>query len=220
PPLDCSLNFEEIIDHHIAHENRSAACAFGDETGYITDITHFEFARAAHRVAHLLGPQRQGYEGQVVALVALPDVLIHQAIVAGYIKAGLAVRRLFFSSSGTLPRTHYNQVFQISHRNSAAAIMHLLRTTGTHRVLTTTGSAPHLMDTIHIGGFGCRESPICAHCRRDPSARTALPTSCSRNKGGRLYTVPRSGNSHSAGQCRNVPALYWYVSDTLPLCRK
>ncbi|KAJ6487165.1 putative aminoadipate reductase [Mycena vitilis] len=118
PPLDCSLSFDEIIDQHIAHENRSVAFSFSDEFGHVTDITHLEFARAAHRVAHLLRPERRGPEGQVVGIVALTDVLIYQTIVAGCIKAGLVP-------------------FQISHRNSEAAILHLLSNSGVHRVLTT-----------------------------------------------------------------------------------
>ncbi|KAJ7865231.1 putative aminoadipate reductase [Mycena leptocephala] len=129
PPLDCSLNFGEIIDLHIARENRSAAYSFADGDGHITDISHFEFARAAHRVAHLLRPQRRGPEGQIVAIVALTDVLIYQTIVTGCIRAGL------------IP-------FQISHRNSAAAIFHLLSNTGSHRLLTTKGSLAHLVDTV------------------------------------------------------------------------
>ncbi|KAJ7886914.1 hypothetical protein B0H13DRAFT_1627703 [Mycena leptocephala] len=129
PPLDCSLNFGEIIDLHIARENRSAAYSFADGDGHMTDISHFEFARAAHRVAHLLRPQRRGPEGQIVAIAALTDVLIYQTIVAGCIRAGL------------IP-------FQISHRNSAAAIFHLLGNTGFHRLLTTTGSLAHLVDAV------------------------------------------------------------------------
>ncbi|KAJ7613299.1 acetyl-CoA synthetase-like protein [Mycena polygramma] len=129
PPLDCSLDVDEIIDHHITHNNRSAAYSFGDEAGHITDITHSEVARAAHRVAHLLRPHRRGPESQVVAILALTDVLVYQTIVAGCIKAGLVP-------------------FLISHRNSEAVIVHLLKSTGSHRVLTTKGSLGHLVDTV------------------------------------------------------------------------
>jgi acyl-coenzyme A synthetase/AMP-(fatty) acid ligase len=94
PPLDCTLNLRQIVDHHISHENRSAAYSFADQDGHITEISHFEFARAAYRVAHLLRPQRRGPDGQVVAIVALTDVLIYQTIVAGCIVAGLVVRHI------------------------------------------------------------------------------------------------------------------------------
>ncbi|KAJ7045248.1 putative aminoadipate reductase [Mycena alexandri] len=100
--LDCSLNFADVLDLHIARDNQSAIYSFADERGRITEISRFEFARAAHRAAHLLRPERRGAEGQVLAIIALTDVLIYQTIVAGCIEAGL------------LP-------FQVSHRNSAAA---------------------------------------------------------------------------------------------------
>ncbi|KAF7347157.1 Acetyl-CoA synthetase-like protein [Mycena venus] len=129
PPLDCSLNLVEIINWHIVHDNRSVAYSFADEDGHITDISHFEFARAAHRVAHLLRPERRGSEGQVLAIVALTDVLIYQTIVAGCIVAGLIS-------------------FQISHRNSAAAVVHLICNADSHRLLTTRGSLGRLVDTV------------------------------------------------------------------------
>ncbi|KAJ6487136.1 putative aminoadipate reductase [Mycena vitilis] len=129
PHLDCSLSFDEILDQHIAHGNRSVAFSFSDVIGQATDITHFEFARAAHRVAHLLRPGRRGPEGQVVGIVALADVLVYQTIVAGCIKAGLVP-------------------FQISPRNSEAAVLHLLSNSGAHRVLATMGSLGHLVDAV------------------------------------------------------------------------
>ncbi|KAJ7622622.1 putative aminoadipate reductase [Mycena polygramma] len=129
PPLDCSLNFAEIIDQHVTHENYSVAYSFCDQTGHATNITHFELARAAHRGAHLLRPHRRGPEGQVVGIVALTDVLIYQTIVAGCIEAGLVP-------------------FQISPRNSEAAIVHLLSTSGAHRLLTTKSSLGRLVDTV------------------------------------------------------------------------
>ncbi|KAJ7463788.1 hypothetical protein FB451DRAFT_1180248 [Mycena latifolia] len=129
PPLDCSLNLSEIIDHHIAHENRGAFFAFADAAGHITEVSQLEFCRAAHRAAHLLRPQRRGPEGQVLAIVALTDVVLYQALVAGCIKAGIVP-------------------FPISHRNSASAVLHLLKSTGSHRLLTTKGSLSHLVDAV------------------------------------------------------------------------
>ncbi|KAF7341009.1 Acetyl-CoA synthetase-like protein [Mycena sanguinolenta] len=128
PPLDCSLNVAQILDFHITHENRSAAYSFTDEVGNTTEISHFELSRAAHRVAHLLRPQRRGPEGQMLAIVAQTDVLIYQTIVVGCIIAGLVP-------------------FPISHRNTTTAIFHLLKNTSSHRVLTTKGSA-RLLETV------------------------------------------------------------------------
>ncbi|KAJ7683139.1 putative nonribosomal peptide synthetase [Mycena rosella] len=140
PPLDCSLNVSEIIDLHIAHENRGAAFAFADHAGRITEISQFEFGRAAHRVAHLLRPQRRGTEGQVLAIAALTDVLLYQTIVAGCIKAGIVP-------------------FPISHRNSAAAVLHLLKNTDSHRLLTTKASLAHLVDTVAANWSAQSPSP-------------------------------------------------------------
>ncbi|KAJ7785171.1 putative aminoadipate reductase [Mycena maculata] len=129
PPLDCSLNVSEIIDFHILQGNRTAAFAFAQADGQMTEISCFEFGRAAHRIAHLLRPQRRGPEGQVLAIVALTDVLIYQTIVAGCIKAGLVP-------------------FPISSRNSAAAVLHLLNNTDCHRLLMTKGSLSPLVDSV------------------------------------------------------------------------
>ncbi|KAF7340997.1 Acetyl-CoA synthetase-like protein [Mycena sanguinolenta] len=129
PPLDCSLNLAEIIDFHLAHESRSTMYAFADEDGHITEVSHFEVARAAHRVAHLLRPERRGADGEVVAIVALADVLVYHTVVAGCIIAGL-------------------RPFLIFHRQSAAAITHLLANIGSHRVLTTKSSLGSLVDQV------------------------------------------------------------------------
>ncbi|KAF7340998.1 Acetyl-CoA synthetase-like protein [Mycena sanguinolenta] len=129
PPLDCSLNLAEIIDFQLTHESRSAMYAFADEDGHITEVSHFEVARAAHRVAHLLRPGRRGLEGEVVAIVALADVLVYHTIVAGCLVAGL-------------------RPFLIFHRQPNAAITHLLTNIGSHRVLTTKSSLGSLIDQV------------------------------------------------------------------------
>ncbi|KAJ7760072.1 putative aminoadipate reductase [Mycena maculata] len=129
PPLDCSLDISEIIDFHIGEGGRIAAYAFANADNEITEISRFEFGRAAHRVAHLLRPQRRGPEGQVLAIIALTDVLIYQAIVAGCIVAGIVP-------------------FPISNRNSATAVLHLLNTTDSHRLLMTKGSLSSLVDSV------------------------------------------------------------------------
>ncbi|KAJ7624410.1 putative aminoadipate reductase [Roridomyces roridus] len=130
PPLDLSLNINEIISFHIVHENRDAAYAFADEeTDQVTEISHFELARAAHRVAHILRPQRRGPEGEILGIIALTDVFLYQAIVAGCIVAGIVP-------------------FPISNRNSSAAVLHLLKSTNSHRLLATKSSLGPLLDGL------------------------------------------------------------------------
>ncbi|KAJ7052216.1 putative aminoadipate reductase [Mycena amicta] len=129
PPLDGSLSVGEIINSHIPNQNLTPAYSFASEDGTLTNITHFEFARAAHRVAHLFRPQRNGSDGQVVAIVALTDTLLYQTLVAGCIVAGL------------IP-------FPMSHRNSQVALDHLLKSTNAHHILTTRGSLSQTIDPL------------------------------------------------------------------------
>ncbi|KAF7293886.1 Acetyl-CoA synthetase-like protein [Mycena chlorophos] len=129
PPVDGSLDVSGIIDFHRTTPNLTAAYSFANEDGSIVDISHFEFARAAHRVAHWLRPGRQGPEGQVVGIVALTDSLLYQTLTTGCMIAGL------------IP-------FPISHRNSNAAFVHLLTSTQIHRLLTTHGSLARLVDGL------------------------------------------------------------------------
>ncbi|KAF7357193.1 Acetyl-CoA synthetase-like protein [Mycena sanguinolenta] len=131
PPLDGSLNLRQIVDFQIAHGHHSAAYSFSDQEGIMIEISHFEFCRAAHRVAHLLRSQRRGPDGQVLAIVAVTDVLIYQTIVAGCFVAGL------------IP-------FPISDRSTVETIFHLLSNAGSHRVLTTKGSLGRLVDALVI----------------------------------------------------------------------
>ncbi|KAF8215633.1 hypothetical protein K438DRAFT_1799007 [Mycena galopus ATCC 62051] len=139
PLLEFSLNAAEIFNLHLAHDNQSAAYSWANEEGRITNVSHFEVARAAHRVAQVLRPRRDGPEGQVIAIVALTDVLIYQTIVAGCLIAGL------------IP-------FPIFHRNSPAAITHLLTTAGSHRLLTTKSSLGYLVDPVSAD-FSCMDPP-------------------------------------------------------------
>ncbi|KAJ7194340.1 putative aminoadipate reductase [Mycena pura] len=96
----------------------------------ITTITHLEFARAIQRAAHLIRPNREGRDGEVVAVVAQLDTVVYQAVVAGLLAAHMI----------PLP---------ISPRNSSAAILNLLRTTSCHRVLATRVTLAPLLAALH-----------------------------------------------------------------------
>jgi hypothetical protein len=72
------------------------------ESTEITTITNLEFGRATHRSAHLLRPNREGPDGQVVALLALSDTVLYHATVAGLMTAGFIVR-VSLPGSMTLP---------------------------------------------------------------------------------------------------------------------
>lgn len=71
------------------------------ESTEITTITNLEFGRATHRFAHLLRPNHEGPDGQVVALLALSDTVLYHAAVAGLMTASFIVR-VFLPGSTTL----------------------------------------------------------------------------------------------------------------------
>ncbi|KAJ7845316.1 putative aminoadipate reductase [Mycena leptocephala] len=95
----------------------------------VVTITHLEFARATHRAAQILRPNREGSDGEVVAIIALSDNVLYQAVVVGLVTAHL------------IP-------FPISPRNSPAAVVRLLRKTSCHRLVSTCVTLAHLIAGI------------------------------------------------------------------------
>ncbi|KAJ7073093.1 putative aminoadipate reductase [Mycena amicta] len=96
----------------------------------IVTIKYLEFARAAERAAHLLRPNREGLEDEVVAIIALSDGIVYQAAMVGLFLAGLVP-------------------FPISPRNSPAAVVQLLKKTNCHRILATGVTLAPLLAGIH-----------------------------------------------------------------------
>ncbi|KAJ7063875.1 putative aminoadipate reductase [Mycena amicta] len=152
PPLDGSLNISEAFDFHLAHRNLTPIYSFAagnedDGTLTLTDVSHFEFARATHRVAHLLRPIRTGAEGEVVAILAFADTLLYLTLFAACSKAGLVP-------------------FPISPRNTPAALIHLLKTTNTRRVFTTHAALGPLVEALKAqpacSGVSIEEMPTLA----------------------------------------------------------
>lgn len=93
PPLDGSITIPETIEFHWKHNADLPAYAFSkDGNRSITEISYLEFGRACHRVAHYVGSKFQSAGGKpVVALIALTDTLLYQAICVGIMKAGFIV---------------------------------------------------------------------------------------------------------------------------------
>ncbi|KAG6853021.1 putative NRPS-like protein biosynthetic cluster [Blastosporella zonata] len=125
------LFIPEAIDFNLKHNADQAFFTFSDaaEPSGIQVITHLEFGRAAHRIAHALRPNRSGIDGQVVAVIALSDTILYQAIVAGCIIAGLVP-------------------FPISPRNAPAAVVNLLEKTSCQRLITTNITLKPLIDGV------------------------------------------------------------------------
>ncbi|KDR70727.1 hypothetical protein GALMADRAFT_75816 [Galerina marginata CBS 339.88] len=120
PPLDGSLTIPEVLEFHWKHNAELPIYAFCDDGKQtVTEISYLEFGRACHRVAHSIGPKVPSTGGrQVVALIAVVDTMLYQAICVGIMKAGF------------IP-------FPISPRNTAAAVLHLLKKSDCHYLLAT-----------------------------------------------------------------------------------
>ncbi|KAJ7153945.1 hypothetical protein C8R43DRAFT_1096467 [Mycena crocata] len=103
-----------------------------DPSDTVVPITNLEFNRATHRAAHILRPAHQGADQEIVAVLALSDTLLYQALLVGLIRANL------------IP-------FPISPRNSPAAVVDLLLKTGCHRVVATCTTLKPLLAGVEQG---------------------------------------------------------------------
>ena len=93
PPTDYSVTLPETIDFHWKHNPTHPLYVFSEDgKPERTEITALEFGRATDRVAHYVRPGRTGPDGDVVAVVALSDTLLYQAVSIGIMRAGLVVR--------------------------------------------------------------------------------------------------------------------------------
>ncbi|KAF8956600.1 hypothetical protein BDZ97DRAFT_2062868 [Flammula alnicola] len=130
PPTDYSVTLPEVVDFHRKYNPYETAYIFSEDgKPEPTNISFLEFGRAADRVAHYIRPGRSGPDRQVVAFVALSDTLLYQAVTVGITRAGC------------IP-------YPMSPRNTAAAIIKLLKDTSCHRLLTTYQTLRPLVDEI------------------------------------------------------------------------
>ena len=117
PPLDGTVTVPETIEFHWQHNVDLPALVFhgeGKATNDITEITYLEFGRASHRVANVMNHKFPSVTGRpVVAIMALTDTLLYQAISVGLMKSGFIVRILLVVKITSLAEI-YN-VSAISH---------------------------------------------------------------------------------------------------------
>ncbi|KAL1679196.1 hypothetical protein EV122DRAFT_277408 [Schizophyllum commune] len=116
--LEENLSIPAAADFHLKHNPDFAFYVFTEPDGTVREITNLEFARAVHRAAHALRPSREGEDGAVVAVIALSDTALYQAVTVGLMKAGLVP-------------------FPISPRLSPAAVANLMRASNCHRLVAT-----------------------------------------------------------------------------------
>lgn len=121
PPLDGSINvLPGFIDYHAEHNPERPHFIFpypDISSDDLRAVSFLEFAQGTHRVAHVLRPKREGPEGDVVAIVANVDTLLHLALIVGLIRAGYVP-------------------FPMSPRNSAPAIANMMQRTQCHRIVS------------------------------------------------------------------------------------
>lgn len=96
PSTDGSILLSEAVDFNMKYNMTLPMYVYADETSDDTiTITHLEFARACHRIAQTIQPSRpRPNDNHVVAIVALCDTIMYQALVLGIHKAGMIVSRL------------------------------------------------------------------------------------------------------------------------------
>ncbi|KAI6042371.1 putative aminoadipate reductase [Pisolithus marmoratus] len=130
PPVDGSLFVPEMLEYNARNSPDHPFFVYPDEySKELRAISNLEFYRACQRVAHAVRPGRQGQDGEVVGIVANVDCILYQALFMGVIYAGLT----------PLP---------MSPRNSPAATISLLRTTKSHRLITTQSSLGSLISEV------------------------------------------------------------------------
>ncbi|KXN82915.1 Long-chain-fatty-acid--CoA ligase [Leucoagaricus sp. SymC.cos] len=123
--LNETITVSQGFDFHYKHNAEEPVYVFSDkDSDEPTTVNYREFVRACDRVAHFVRPGRSGaIDGQVVGIVLVTDALQYQAILVGVMRAGLVP-------------------FPISHRLPPEVIVHLLRITSSHHLITTPTTLP------------------------------------------------------------------------------
>ncbi|KAI6042365.1 acetyl-CoA synthetase-like protein [Pisolithus marmoratus] len=134
PPVDGSLFVPEMLEYNARHSPDHSFFVYPDEpTKELCIISNLEFYRASQRVAHAVRPGRRGQDREVVGIVANVDSILYQVLFMGIIYAGLI---------------SYIIALPMSPRNSPAAIINLLETTKSHRLISTQSSLGGLISEV------------------------------------------------------------------------
>ena len=102
PPLDGTLpTIPDIVDFHVAHNPDLPWYIFPSKGSpdQLVPLTYREMAEASHRVAHILRPNREGREGEIIVLLLNTDTVLYNAVVVGLLRAGFVVCKLDSASS-------------------------------------------------------------------------------------------------------------------------
>lgn len=94
PPLDGSLTLTPgLVDFHAEHNANLPWAVFPsrNDPSQLESVSFAELAKATHRIAHRVRPNKQGPSGEVVALLIHCDALLYAALMHGFVRAGLVV---------------------------------------------------------------------------------------------------------------------------------
>lgn len=95
PPLDGSISvLPGFVDFHATHNADLpwALLSAGPELP-VQSVSFAQYARATHRIAHKLRPERAGQDKEVVAILINCDTILYLALIVGLVRAGLVVRK-------------------------------------------------------------------------------------------------------------------------------
>ncbi|KIK64221.1 hypothetical protein GYMLUDRAFT_40511 [Collybiopsis luxurians FD-317 M1] len=137
---EAQLYLPHLLDFHLQHNPDVPLYVYPNTTsgstsdqhsasGSVTEIKGLEYVRAAHRAARAVYARDNSTRGDVIGIVANIDSLLYSALIVGIIKAGFVP-------------------FPISPRNSPAALLHLIRKTSVHRLITTQATLQNLVDGL------------------------------------------------------------------------
>ncbi|KAF7789161.1 hypothetical protein EIP86_000098 [Pleurotus ostreatoroseus] len=132
PPLDGSIPvLPGFLDFHAANNPDHPWALFPSVLGKGTQAISFsELAAATHRIAHAVRPDREGVNGEVIALIIHCDTVLYVATLIGIVRAGFVP-------------------FPMSPRNSPAAIVNMMEQTSCKRIISQS-SLSTLIDSVKV----------------------------------------------------------------------
>lgn len=119
PPLDGSVNFAEAVDFNLEHNKSQPFYVFSprENPQDLVYVSHLEFSRACHRVGHIVRPERQGDDREVVAILGLADTITYQTTVLGVMRAGwvVSIPEYLLHCKSDIPYSHFLYRPEIPH---------------------------------------------------------------------------------------------------------
>lgn len=141
PPADGSITVVPgFVDFHAEHNPERAWAMFPSpkSPSEASTLSFGEFAKATHRVAHHVRPNREGAEREVVAIFVHTDAVLYMPLLAGVMRAGIIVghSNLYVHVLQVQLTTSSLQPLPMSPKLSAEAVANLMKKTSSHRIIT------------------------------------------------------------------------------------